>query len=206
MWLSPLAIEVDEQAYQCSARSNTGPSMGRKQSLPSSPLFGDKWCDDPHEKQLLKLYAPIYMRAIRENELPFFLHAFRAIWLDRFQNHYQVRSEWEITIQRQMVWAGPILGIDFTSAIYDNWRERLTVNYDRKTRRLYFIWSARNGVELEHPQYDAVVTELERTILRMTEDERFNALLDDIEDAYFRGGNQELTDVAHALQKISFNG
>ncbi|KAG6836420.1 hypothetical protein H0H93_008161 [Arthromyces matolae] len=174
--------------------------MGRKQIPPSSPLFGEKWCDDPYEKELLKLYAPVYMRAVRENQQPFFLRGFRGIWIDRF-GYYQSQSEWEIKVQRQMIWAGPILGVDHASAVYNDWKDRMTVDYDRKTRRMYFIWSSRNGVELTHPQYDAVITDLERMILRMTPDERFHALVDDIEDAYFRGGNQELTDVAVALRR-----
>ncbi|KAG6875438.1 hypothetical protein C0992_003822 [Termitomyces sp. T32_za158] len=66
--------------------------------------------------------------------------------------------------------------------------------------RTHFLKWAQSGLQLRHQQYTQVITPLERRILFMTEEERYQAMVDDLENVLFHGGRGEFTDVAMALR------
>ncbi|KAG6865154.1 hypothetical protein C0993_008249 [Termitomyces sp. T159_Od127] len=103
---------------------------------------------------------------------------------------------------KQLVWAGLILGKDYASHAFDNWARSMNLTWDHKHHHIHFLRWAQTGQRLnvlDHQQYNSVITPMEHHLLFMTEEERFQALVEDLEDKLFHNGDGEFTNVAVAF-------
>ncbi|KAG6914351.1 hypothetical protein DXG01_000902 [Tephrocybe rancida] len=113
------------------------------------------------------------MRASKETRLGEFFDLLRIIWNDRFPF--------------------PLPGEPGFNADISVWER------DIHRKRTEYISKARLGVRLHGHQYEVVLSAEERRYLAMTPEQAFQALLTDMEDAYWHNGSNEMGKTALRL-------